>query len=1355
MKGTLTNLLLLISVVCTMHMRMSAQQVIEELTFTFDDPNKGGFSPSAVNIDDTGFFGIRNGALEINDIEGRQCTPPASITNGDNSNFGVLLSDPTLQAYCDVSIEVKVRLSNAEFESCISPGRLNVIGCSDLAGREPGGDGFIIRILLNGNEVIAGGYCGNNPEGSFSVSGLDARIGSVLQITITGGTQAVDESYYIDEILVKGNPRSFVGANIVASNTTLCAGREPIILSETGENITHTWYKDDVLIAQNTPFYQSGLVQLSDAGIYRVDVIEAGGCTSSDEIEITVQECLMVPDFVFDSIYCQTDTLILPAQAPNGTKGRWVQESPISLSDSLGEVTLSFFSEDRMFYDFMINVQSATRTTIDTTICPADVLMINENIYSIANPSGQEVISTGSGCDSIIDINLTFYAQDTVDQHFTLCPGEVTFFQGIPITTDLNNAILTAGPNLCDTLYRLTVSAELNDTSQIVVPLCQGLDTVVRGRPLNTIDLLTDTLRIPKATCGDSIIILSVMPQLDTVIFINRTICPDEHVTIAGQVFNADRPIGDIILQRESGCDSVINVNLDVIEPLRIPAGITLCEGDISSFRGLLIDGSETSITYPTGPNGCDTIYFINVTVIPTDTLESIIPLCPGQDTIIAGQLLNTTTNTEIILEAQNNSCILYTRITAMPLESSSLTFGDTLCFEDFLMISDQIFDRNNRSGSVIIPNSAGCDSTIEVSLFFQNQINISIDTALCHGDTYNQYGISAQAPFDTIISRSSSDCDSIISIFLEAKNDVFTLINDTICPDQIVTVGTSVFNSANPTGELVLSSQNGCDSTINVNLEIIEPVTSPLSITLCEGETTDFRGLPIDGTITTISVNEGPNGCDTLYEIDVIVIPADTLDNIIPLCAGQDTMIAGQLLNTTTNTEIIIEAQNSSCILYTRFIAEVLAPSNSVVSGTLCFEDFVTVSDQVFDRNNPNGIVVIPNVAGCDSTIEVSLSFQDQINITIDTALCLGDTFSRFGVLAFAPFDTIIHRNGRGCDSMISIALDEIASPDIEIMADTLTCDVPMTDLVVTPSDQILGWTGPNEYSTNEPAPTVTQHGQYFVSIEESGCIFLDSIVVVTDDEPPSLDVPSTVSLCGVSSISIAAVTDADMIEWYTNNALISSDMMLTVTAPGLYEVIATARNGCTSMTTMTVSTEPEITILSTLIGDNRYRLTFDRNSGIDSITWYTASDLIYCTDCDEIFVDITDTTIFSLTTVDQNGCRAMDMITLLPSTFAPPSSIPKVYFPNVFNPNGQLLNSRFYASSNRAELIYDMDIKDRWGNRMYSIQSAIASDHIQGWDGTTNGKSASPGIYTYVAKVYNGTSKPQVVSGTLLLVY
>jgi len=89
-------------------------------------------------------------------------------------------------------------------------------------------------------------------------------------------------------------------------------------------------------------------------------------------------------------------------------------------------------------------------SAIDTSICITDSILINGTIYDVNNSSGQEIYSSANGCDSTVFINITFNQQPTVTSNFsdtTVCEDDTITIYGIGAVSYIwNNNILDSVP---------------------------------------------------------------------------------------------------------------------------------------------------------------------------------------------------------------------------------------------------------------------------------------------------------------------------------------------------------------------------------------------------------------------------------------------------------------------------------------------------------------------------------------------------------------------------------------------------------------------------------------------------------------------------------------------------------------------------------------------------------------------------------------------------------------------------------------------------------------------------------------------------------------------------------------------
>ncbi len=112
--------------------------------------------------------------------------------------------------------------------------------------------------------------------------------------------------------------------------------------------------------------------------------------------------------------------------------------------------------------------------------------------------------------------------------------------------------------------------------------------------------------------------------------------------------------------------------------------------------------------------------------------------------------------------------------------------------------------------------------------------------------------------------------------------------------------------------------------------------------------------------------------------------------------------------------------------------LVQLLGPIPGVVNSTLCPGESLIVNGTVYDENNPTGTETIPNgsVMGCDSIIEVDLSFYPPTSTLIFQNICAGDPP---GMGTYT--ETLV--NQWGCDSTVIIEVTEIA-PVEGLLVDT-----------------------------------------------------------------------------------------------------------------------------------------------------------------------------------------------------------------------------------------------------------------------------------------------------------------------------
>ena len=118
-------------------------------------------------------------------------------------------------------------------------------------------------------------------------------------------------------------------------------------------------------------------------------------------------------------------------------------------------------------------------------------------------------------------------------------------------------------------------------------------------------------------------------------------------------------------------------------------------------------------------------------------------------------------------------------------------------------------------------------------------------------------------------------------------------------------------------------------------------------------------------------------------------------------------------------------------------------------------------------------------------------------------------------------------------------------------------------------------------------------------------------------------------------------------------------------------------------------------------------------------------------------------------VTIQDTFGCTARAVI------LVSVERITELYVPNVFSPNGDCIHDTWQVNAGPSVTeILEVRVFDRWGNLQYEWLNPTDPNTWPGWDGTTGGKKAGPGVYVYYLKVRLVDGSTEVVEGGVTLV-
>jgi len=350
-----------------------------------------------------------------------------------------------------------------------------------------------------------------------------------------------------------------------------------------------------------------------------------------------------IPGMVCDSIidirinFTTSDTIV---ENPTICLGDSIFIAGIWFSELLPNATIDIVNSVGCDSVLIIDVDffPSADSLIDLTLCTGDSIVVNGTTYNELLPFGMEEFPAASsnGCDSIVTIDLEFRDDISVMITDTLCADGSIDIAGM--TYDINNPsdqVMLSGP-VCDTLIDINLSFyEVADT-MIEGSFCAGFElTVLGGDTYNqTNPSGSDTIPSGSQFGCDSIVNVNLTFFQPATSTINETTC--DSITINGVVYNSNNTSGIDTISGGSinGCDSIITIMVLVNETSTSMNTATLCEGDSIFLAGAWQFVSGSYVDTLQNISLCDSIVTTELIVNPCGLeveISTIDNICAGE----------------------------------------------------------------------------------------------------------------------------------------------------------------------------------------------------------------------------------------------------------------------------------------------------------------------------------------------------------------------------------------------------------------------------------------------------------------------------------------------------------------------------------------------------------------------------------------------------------------------------------------------------------------------------------------------------------------------------------------------------
>lgn len=840
----------------------------------------------------------------------------------------------------------------------------------------------------------------------------------------------------------------------------------------------------------------------------------------------------------------------------------------------------------------VLNVLPHAFTHLEESICEGTTYEFNGEALSQSG-TYSVVLPAANGCDSTVTLVLKVLPIQHTHLSAAICKGSSYAFQGDLLSDEGVYSAILSSVDGCDSIVTLELSVVTHFETNLQVSVCNGQSYVFNGDTLSASGTYVDSL---KAIGGcDSLVTLklNVLPEIITEREVG--ICVGSSYVFNGDTLSDDG-IYKAIYKAANGCDSTVVLHLSVVASFDVSAEAVICTGDEYLFGGAVIkEAGEYSHLF-TAIGGCDSLVTLTVTELPVATGTDEATICFGGLFEYQGELLTDAGEYTFVLDGQGaNGCDSIVTFTLHVMPEISSSFEQTICDGETLEFDGEILSAaGDYEANLTAAN--GCDSIVTLHLHVLPQQHTAIEAFICEGETYAYNGdtLSGAGTY-TFVYEAENGCDSTVTLQLGVYPREKTTLEASICAGEtygfngadlsdagIYTADYSTVHGCDSTVTLVLSvlpvyhdtisaticgnetytfngdelnasgaydalfqSENGCDSTVTLILEVLPTQHTTLQATICEGKSYNYYGLSVTVAGEYDFIFQGENGCDSVVTLVLDVLPSPKTSLPVTICAGESYEYEGDALTVSGDYPYVYPAENG-CDSTVTIQLTVLPVSSSVTELTLC-----TGSSYVFgnDTLTDSGVYtqVLTGANGCDSTATLVLEFVNMFNTSLQASVCAGEAyiFENDTLTAAGDYTHVLSAQG-GCDSLVTLTLSIL--PKLESSSDVSIC-------------------AGESYNFN--GLTLSDAGTYSAVLTGSnGC---DSTAVVH------------LTVLPLSSGAIEATICAN--ESYPFNGQILHDA-------GVYVMHLTGVNGCDSTLTLTLNVLPvqNSTVSATICGGDTY---------------------------------------------------------------------------------------------------------------------------------------------------------------------
>ena len=426
-------------------------------------------------------------------------------------------------------------------------------------------------------------------------------------------------------------------------------------------------------------------------------------------------------------------------------------------------------------------------------------------------------------------------------------------------------------------------------------------------------------------------------------------------------------------LTNAAGCDSIATLNLTINNSTSGSESVTACNSYTWSANATTYTASGMYTATLTNATGCDSVATLNLTITTFASGTDVITACDSY-TWIDGNTYTTSNNTATytIVGGSVNGC---DSIVSLDLTINNATSGSetvTAC-DTYTWSANATTYTTSGTYTATLTNAVGCDSVATLNLTINTATSGSESVTACDTYTWSANGTTyTTSGTYTATLTNAVGCDSVASLNLTINNITSGSESVTACDTYTWSANGTTYTTSG-TYTATLTNAAGCDSIATLNLTINNSTSSSENVSACGSYTWSATGVTYTTGGSYTTTISSSNGCDSVVMLNLTLNAATTGSETVTACDFYTWPTNGTTY-TTSGVYTTVLTNSVGCDSIVTLDLTINTPTSGTETATVC-ESYVWSADGNTYMTTGIYTAILTNSAGCDSIVTLDLT--------------------------------------------------------------------------------------------------------------------------------------------------------------------------------------------------------------------------------------------------------------------------------------------------------------------------------------------------------------------------------------------